>query len=138
MFCMYCGNKVEPSYNVCPNCRAILGNNRDVVNATTIPEHKKGKDIGSVILGLFGLYYVIVTFTHYKEIIEENIELFEQSKVGAAVGMVLLPLIFGIIALILALSSRTSQKNYSNLAALLMCGLIAVGSIVLFILTLMY
>lgn len=146
MYCIYCGSKVEDSYNVCPSCGALLksieGNvisNNDVINNfnnqnnVKVTKNSNWKDTISIVSGVFGLFFVYTVFVSYEEIILEYGNDFNSAPYAYAFGSVLWQLGFATAALLLALSSRKTNQNSINKVGIIIAILIYIFAIIQFI-----
>lgn len=149
MNCMYCGSSVEESYNVCPNCGAILKsnnganisnndfvNNANMQNSITVEKKSNWKDNLSLILAFLGIYFCIVVFTSYEEVLLENIETYNEFPFAAALGCVLWQLIFATSSIIIARSSMKTNPNNKNKASMFISIIIYVIIVIQFIMIL--
>jgi uncharacterized membrane protein YvbJ len=150
MYCVYCGSKTEESYNVCPNCGAILKdnsgndingnsfiNNANMQNNVLVEKKSGWKDNVSLISAIFGLYFCIVLFTSYKEILSE-IESYQEYPAASALGCVLWQLIFATVSILCARSSMKNNPNIKNKACIIISIIIYVIVVVQFIMIMNY
>ena len=128
MYCFKCGKKLEKDAFFCSWCGTK-------VNGVTGSEVSvgKGRSIASLVLGiLFGVLYLFASLD-----IDQNslVQIYESYafRFGYAIGSVLLPIIFAIIGICLALSDRNKKKTGLNMSGLILfiitfvlCGVIAV------------
>jgi hypothetical protein len=151
MYCIYCGTKIEDSYNVCPNCGALLKNangvditnnsfvnNMNNQNMIKVEKNSNWRDTLGMVCGCFGLFFAITIFFTYEEIILENTEEFLESPGVYVVAIVLWQILFATIALCSSVKARKSNPNNTNKAAFIMSFVIYAMALVQIILVLNY
>ena len=129
MFCMYCGNKTEETYNVCPSCGALLKSQEGTTNQPTIPMNTQntntasvtGKEIAAVIMSGYALYLAIFGIIAYETVIEFSFVDMEEAGIAVFIfNTVIIQVILAIVALCFAVIARKIQKRGINLASLIM------------------
>lgn len=156
MFCVYCGSKIEESSTVCPRCGSLLrdqnGNiaiqnnafvrNMNIQNASNlnfiVKDRSNWRETISVVAGVIGLFFAIVIFSCYEEMILEDIVYFKEYPISLAIGMLLIQTVMAVLSLAFAIASRKVNKNSINMTGLVMSLIIAIITIIQFILILTY
>ena len=114
MYCSNCGNKMDEKAVVCTKCGAAVdGKKADVA----VPG--KGKSIASMVLGILGVVFGLLYLVGVQEIPWEyklQMSVNSSYKFGFAIGSILIPLVFAIIGICLAVSARKQAKNGQNTA----------------------
>lgn len=114
-FCSQCGMKLEPNYQVCPNCGKSLVNTVPGQAAFIPAKRSKAKDVVSMVLNCLGLYFCFVLSVSKDELILENLDVYNENRVAFCVGLCLWQIAFSSIALGLTCSSRKKEKTNLNL-----------------------
>ena len=136
MYCQKCGNKCDEKSGFCPNCGAQLNNFSNVSNSNVYNTPKKGKGIASMVLGIIGLLYALMTFAAFEDL--DSYLYGVPYRAAFAFGVVLVPLIFAIIAICLAVVERKNNKNGFNTAGFWLSISIFIIALIQFIYVLAY
>ncbi len=114
MYCPNCGKEVGENAVVCVNCGGPL-NNYQVPGTKT----SKGKGIASMVLGILAIYYCLSAFIGLA-VAEEALQIYNttETRIGFAIGFVLIQTVLSTIALVLALVDRKKTINGFNTSGL--------------------
>jgi len=165
MFCVYCGNKIEETFRVCPNCGALLDGNglnphiqSNMGYTSTNPyiqpnmgytptnpfpgpstRRKTGVEVAALIMVILAAIFVVSVLFAYEEVIaamQEEIETYD--ALAFALGTVFIHGTLSISAFFMGLSARKADKNGMNLTIIAMSIGVIVLSIVQVILIVNY
>lgn len=113
MYCSNCGNKIDENADVCLKCGTFLKKNATQSKDST---PKVGKGIASLVLGIIALFFCISAFSAFDRIDAPLMDYDGTSRIGFAVGFILIQTIFAVLGFCLAVVERANNKNGFNTA----------------------
>lgn len=132
-FCVNCGQKLNENAAFCVNC-GVAVNNANLVNNTPKPSGK-GTSIASMVLGIIGSIYSLMTLLIFSAIFEEVNYFDYGDKIVFAFIFLLIPVIISVTGLVLGLINKEKVRTGISLTGLIL-GYISVGLCVLSVLLL--
>ena len=113
MYCSNCGNKVCENAYICVKCGVILNKDNNV-NTATIKRKKNsagGDGITSIIFSVLALFFCMICL--FTDISEVGMYTKIYERIPYAIVFTMLPTVFMIVSLILALVDR--KKTYNKI-----------------------
>ena len=113
MFCHNCGNKLEDSMVVCPNCGQLIGRNQYHENLK-----KKSSNANGIISLIFGIISILMCFNFMLEDISSvgmYTKIVERMYYG--LDLVIAPLFMALITLIISCAGK-NRNNVLNKCSL--------------------